>query len=72
MKIGIIGGGWVGCHLANKLKENHEITIFEKNKTIFSETSIKNQNRVHEGYHYARSYNTRELCKNTLNKFINE
>ena len=43
MKIGIIGGGWVGCHLANKLKENHEITIFEKNKTIFSETSIKNQ-----------------------------
>jgi hypothetical protein len=72
MNIAIIGGGWVGCHLANKLKNNHQITIFEKNETIFGETSSKNQNRVHEGYHYARSFNTRKLCKTTIDKFTNE
>jgi hypothetical protein len=72
MKIAIIGGGWVGCHLANKFKNYHNITLFEKNNIIFGETSSKNQNRVHEGYHYARSFNTRELCKTTINKFIYE
>jgi hypothetical protein len=72
MKIAIIGGGWVGCHLAHKLKKDHKVILFEKNKTIFIETSSKNQNRVHEGYHYARSFNTRELCKTTINKFIYE
>jgi len=72
LKIAIIGAGWVGCHLANKLMSKHEIILFEKNEKIFSETSYKNQNRLHLGFHYSRNYETRELCKKTFNKFIND
>jgi hypothetical protein len=70
MKIAIIGGGWVGCHLAYKLKNEHSITIFEKNNTLFEETSYKNQNRLHLGFHYARNNKTRKLCLDTFDRFL--
>jgi len=72
MKVAIIGGGWVGCHLALKLKNKHDVVIYEKNDKIFQETSYKNQNRLHYGYHYARNSKTRELCLNTFDKFLND
>jgi hypothetical protein len=72
MKIAIIGGGWVGCHLAHKLQHEHEVTIFEKNNKLFTETSYNNQNRLHLGFHYARSFETRELCQNTFFRFIED
>lgn len=70
MKIAIIGGGWVGCHLAYKLKDEHNVTIFEKNNSLFEETSLKNQNRLHLGYHYARNHKTRMLCIDTFDDFL--
>lgn len=72
MKVAIIGAGWVGCHLAYKLKNSHEITLFEKNENIFQETSYKNQNRLHLGYHYARNSKTRKLCLTTFDKFLDD
>lgn len=72
MKIAIIGGGWVGCHLAKKLISEHKVTIYDTNKKLFEESSYKNQNRLHLGYHYSRSFNTRDLSKNTFQKFIDE
>jgi hypothetical protein len=72
MKIAIIGGGWVGCHLAKKLISDHDVRIYDKNKNLFEGSSYKNQNRLHLGYHYARNHKTRELCKNTFQKFIEE
>lgn len=72
MKIGIIGGGWVGCHLSYKLKGDHNITLFDKNDELFLETSYNNQNRLHIGFHYPRSYKTRDLCKSTFYRFIND
>jgi hypothetical protein len=71
MKIAIIGGGWVGCHLANHLKKTNQVILYEKNQ-IFSESSFFNQNRLHLGYHYSRSYNTRILCKDTFDKFYHQ
>lgn len=71
MKIAIIGAGWVGCHLALKLKDAHEVVLYEED-SVFSKTSLKNQNRLHLGFHYARSSLTRDLCKNTFNRFLNE
>lgn len=71
MKITIIGAGWMGCHLANKLKQSHTVTLYERAE-IFSGTSSVNQNRLHTGYHYARNSKTREMCKNTFIKFIEE
>jgi hypothetical protein len=72
MNISIIGTGWVGCHLATILKDQHEITLYEKNDGIFNGTSFNNQNRLHYGYHYARNYETRNLCKTTFHRFIND
>ena len=72
MKIAIIGGGWVGCHLAFKLKQTHDVTLFEKNETLFNETSFKNQNRLHLGFHYSRNYKTRQMCKDTFNRFMDD
>jgi hypothetical protein len=72
MKIAIIGGGWVGCHLASKLIDSHEVVLFEKNRSLFQETSYNNQNRLHLGYHYARSYTTRKLCTDTFNRFLSD
>jgi len=71
MKIAIIGAGWVGCHLASKLMNDHEVVVYES-EGIFSQTSYKNQNRLHLGYHYARSSLTRDLCINTFNKFLED
>ena len=72
MKIAIIGGGWVGCHLAAKLFREHDVSIYEKNHHLFEETSFKNQNRLHLGYHYPRSFKTRELCSTTFDRFLSE
>jgi hypothetical protein len=72
MKIAIIGGGWVGCHLAYKLKDIHDITLFEKNNLLFKETSYNNQNRLHLGFHYSRNYKTRQMCKDTFSKFMDD
>jgi hypothetical protein len=72
MKIAIIGGGWVGCHLALKLKDNHKVTIFEKHKELFTETSYNNQNRLHLGFHYPRSSKTRNICLDTFDRFISD
>ena len=64
MKIAIIGAGWFGCHLASELKnDGHSILLFEKEKDIFAGASGNNQNRLHLGYHYPRSYITREQSK---------
>ena len=68
MKIAIVGAGWFGCHIANKLKENHDVLLFDESG-IFSGASMSNQNRLHLGYHYARSYKTRSLCTKTFIRF---
>jgi len=38
MKIAIIGAGWLGCHLALKLRQNHQIKLYES-ESVFSQTS---------------------------------
>lgn len=72
-KICIIGCGWYGAHLGMMLKKiGINFVIFEKNKEIFCESSYKNQNRLHLGFHYARSYKTRKLCNDGYYKFIQQ
>jgi len=71
MRIAIVGGGWVGCHLARKLMKNNDITLFEKDE-LFKATSYSNQNRLHLGYHYARNSRTRNLCQDTFPQFMDD
>tara|TARA_Y100000768_G_scaffold383586_1_gene366026 strand:- start:2553 stop:3557 length:1005 start_codon:yes stop_codon:yes gene_type:complete len=55
----IVGGGWMGCHIAYVLvKKGYHVKLFERKK-IFNGMSGSNTNRLHMGYHYPRSYQTR-------------
>lgn len=71
MKIIIVGSGWYGCHLAYTLNDEYDILILEKNDEIFQGSSYYNQNRLHQGYHYPRNENTRNLCYKNFYRFIN-
>lgn len=67
----IIGAGWYGCHAATCLKQwGIPFTIHEKASDIFTNASFYNQNRLHQGFHYARSSKTRTLCVNGYDKFM--
>ena len=71
-RIAIIGGGWVGCHLAMVFRNEADVTIYEKNHKLISETSFINQHRLHYGYHYARNAATRRLCATTFVRFMED
>lgn len=66
---GIVGGGWYGSHFALQCQnKGYSTTIYEQNH-IFANVSSQNQNRLHLGYHYPRSHNTRKLCKSFFDQF---
>jgi len=74
-KIIIVGTGWYGLHIYLLLKNSkykNNIIILEKNQEIFNNSSNFNQNRLHLGYHYPRSFKTRELCIKGYFKFISK
>lgn len=55
----IIGGGFYGCMLALYLRKNFgKVLILEKEKDLLTKASYNNQARVHNGYHYPRSFIT--------------
>jgi hypothetical protein len=79
VKIAIIGAGFYGSYLAYKFSniKGVKVDLFEKNKKILSETAIKNQYRLHTGYHYPRSIATilqtsegYKLFKKEFKKFL--
>lgn len=72
MKIIIIGSGWYGLHIAYKYQNKHNITILEQNEDIFMGSSYHNQNRLHLGFHYPRSFSTRQLCLNGYKLFLQD
>ena len=71
-RLAIIGGGWVGCHLALALSKEMDVVIYEKGAKLLSGTSCINQNRLHYGYHYARNADTRHLCAITFHRFLKD
>ena len=75
MNIVIVGAGWYGMYLAKKLSEvgGYNITIIECERDIFvNNASRYNQCRLHLGFHYPRSHETRTLCKIGFTKFMEE
>lgn len=82
LSICIIGLGLYGCtavetiinqlNSLEKVKDKIEIHLIEKNEKIFSEATIKNQNRLHMGYHYPRCKKTRDMCFTTHQLFLNK
>ncbi|AXS39868.1 FAD-dependent oxidoreductase [Breoghania sp. L-A4] len=70
-KVAIIGAGWYGCHTANLMDSlGWDIHLFEKEDRIFSGASGNNQFRLHLGFHYARSFSTRNQTRDGFNRFL--
>jgi len=70
-KIAVVGAGIYGITAAIKLRANgFKVDLFEKNSDIMQAASGINQYRVHRGYHYPRSLDTINSCKNNESTFI--
>ena len=63
MKFFVLGAGFYGAHLATILLDNNiEFKIADITNDFFTGSSLKNQRRLHCGFHYPRSYTTRKEC----------
>ncbi|MEZ9768953.1 FAD-dependent oxidoreductase [Vibrio breoganii] len=71
MRICIVGAGWYGCHLGlSLLQKGYEIQIFEKRGSTISGASRYNQNRLHQGFHYPRDFETRKQSLSGFSWFV--
>lgn len=71
MKIKIIGAGWYGCHLGVALREaGHDIEIHELRPDIMMGASGNIPARLHQGFHYPRSFETRAACRDHNAQFM--
>ncbi len=71
----IIGGGFYGCYIAKRIKENFKnikVEIFEKNTDLITEAGKNNQYRLHLGFHYPRSLQTIKQTQEGSKIFISE
>lgn len=70
MRIGIIGGGFYGCHIAATAKSlGIDVTLFESGSRLLDLASGNNQFRLHQGFHYARSFVTRIQSRDGFHRF---
>ena len=71
----IIGGGFYGVVIALYLKRIiglKTVEIYEQESKLISKASFKNQARIHNGYHYPRSFITAYRSRENFNKFISD
>lgn len=73
MRVLIVGTGWFGCEVASTLTHlDIEFDMLDESNTFFAGSSSKNQNRLHYGgFHYCRSYSTRDECRKGYDVFMN-
>lgn len=70
MRIAVIGAGWYGCHIAiDLLARGHAVEIFEAGDDVFAGASGRTQNRLHLGFHYPRSAQTRIQTREGYSRF---
>ena len=71
----IIGGGFYGATIAIYLAKQRglkRILLVERESTLLSRASYNNQARVHNGYHYPRSFTTAYRSRVNLPKFVRD
>lgn len=57
-RVAIIGGGVFGATCALEIAATADVTLFERQAELLTETSFTNQRRHHSGFHYPRSYDS--------------
>ncbi|MDO8714693.1 MAG: FAD-dependent oxidoreductase [Polynucleobacter sp.] len=71
----IIGGGFYGAAIAIYLAKQRgfkRIVLFERESTLLTRASYNNQARVHNGYHYPRSFTTAYRSRINLPRFVKD
>lgn len=71
----VIGGGFYGAAIAIYLSQQREmkrVLLVERDRHLLSRASYTNQARVHNGYHYPRSFTTAYRSRINLPKFVQQ
>ena len=69
----IVGGGFYGARLALKLRERGQrVLLVEREPLLLGRASLRNQARVHNGYHYPRSMLTSLRSRLNYARFLAE
>lgn len=71
----IIGGGFYGAAIAIYLAKQRgfkRVTLVEREPALLTRASYNNQARVHNGYHYPRSFTTAYRSRINLPKFVRD
>lgn len=71
----IIGGGFYGAAIAIYLAKQHGLTrvlLVEQEGALLTRASYNNQARVHNGYHYPRSFTTAYRSRVNLPRFVRD
>ena len=71
----IIGGGFYGSAIAIYLVQKRgfsRVLLIEREDQLLSRASYNNQARVHNGYHYPRSFTTAFRSRKNLPKFVDD
>jgi len=67
----VVGAGIYGITAAIKLRTaGYSVNLYEAEDDIMKAASGINQYRLHRGYHYPRSYDTIQSCKNSEESFV--
>lgn len=69
----VIGGGFYGAAIAIHLARRHglrRVVLLERESGLLRRASYNNQARVHNGYHYPRSFTTAYRSRINLPRFI--
>lgn len=67
----VIGGGFYGCMLADALCQRPgQVVLLEKHADLMQRASYANQARVHNGYHYPRSFLTALRSRQSFPRFV--
>lgn len=71
----VIGGGFYGAAIAIYLKTQRgfsNVLLVEREHDLFLRASYNNQARVHNGYHYPRSFTTAFRSRINLPRFVHD
>ena len=70
----VVGGGFYGANIALFLanQDKGPVVLIEKENDLLSRASFHNQARVHNGYHYPRSFSTAYRSSINLSRFIKD
>jgi glycine/D-amino acid oxidase-like deaminating enzyme len=71
--IAVIGGGFYGCSVAEYLsRHGATVVLFERSTELLTRASYTNQARLHNGYHYPRSFSTGYRSRFNFARFLHD